>query len=146
MTEVIVPDASVILKWIPSRPNEINREQALKLRQLAMQETIILKVPTLWIYEVGNIITLKMPKHAKELMEVLVAFNMEEVPWNIEWLHKCLHLVQHYKVSFYDAAYHSLALTQKGTFVTADMHYFKEAHAAGSIESLDSWDHKGVIL
>ena len=140
MKKIIIPDASVIIKWIPFKPNEIYREQALKIRQLAVQETVVLKVPTLWIYEVGNVITTNIPKHAKELMEALTALNMEEVHWTKEWLHQCLHLVQRYKVTFYDATYHSLALVEKGTFVTADMRYVRKTQEVGSVMSIEDWN------
>jgi predicted nucleic acid-binding protein len=141
MTEIVVPDASVILKWVLPKHNEPDYERALRLRQLAIQETIIFKVPPLWLYEVGNTLSRDFPKQAKELIELLTMFNLNEVHWTKEWLHQCVYLVQRYKVTFYDAAYHSLAIVEKGTFVTADKQYAKKTRAIGSVETIDNWTH-----
>ena len=35
------------------------------------------------------------------------------------WLKKALALTREYGVTFYDAAYHALALTERGVFLTA---------------------------
>lgn len=139
MTEVIVPDASVILKWVLRSADESNQENALKLRELAIEEKVTLKVPSLWLYEVGNTLSRNFPKQSRELLEVLIAFGLEEVVWNEQWLNKCLSITQHYKVTFYDAAYHSLALVENGTFVTADKQYVKKTKAVGSVRSIDQW-------
>jgi predicted nucleic acid-binding protein len=139
MVEIIVPDASVILKWVLQSTDEDDQEKALQIRSLAMEGKVILKVPSLWFYEVGNILSRNFPKQAKELLEALTAFGLEEAIWSKEWLNKCLFIIQHHKVTFYDAAYHSLALVEKGTFVTADRRYIKKTHAVGSVRSIDNW-------
>jgi predicted nucleic acid-binding protein len=54
-------------------------------------------------------------------------------------LNQCLLIVQRCKVTFYDAAYHSLALVEKGTFVTADKQYVRRTQAVGSVQSIDNW-------
>jgi len=139
MTEIIVPDASVILKWVLRSADVSDQENALKLRDLSIERRVILKVPSLWLYEVGNTLSRNFPKQAKELLETLVAFRLEEVTWSKQWLTRCLFLTQHYKVSFYDATYHSLALIEKGIFVTADKQYAKRTRSIGSIISIDDW-------
>ena len=139
MAQIVIPDASVILKWVLSSADEEDQDKALEIRDLAIEGKLILKVPSLWFYEVGNIISRNFPKQSKELLEALSEFGLEEVAWNKEWLDKCLFVVQHHKVTFYDAAYHSLALVENGTFVTADKQYVRRAQASGSVVSIDNW-------
>ena len=42
-------------------------------------------------------------------------------------------------MTFYDAAYHALALVEHGTFVTADGKYFTKAKKAGAIALLSDF-------
>jgi predicted nucleic acid-binding protein len=139
MTEVIVPDASVILKWVLRDDDEDDQENALKLRNLAIEGKVILKVPSLWLYEVGNTLSRNFPKQSRELLDALIAFKLEEAVWNEQWLNRCLFITQTYRVTFYDAAYHSLALVEKGTFITADKQYVKKTKAVGSVSTIDQW-------
>lgn len=44
-----------------------------------------------------------------------------------------------YGVSFYDAAYHALAILNEGTFVTADIRYVKRVESPASVMALGDW-------
>ena len=50
-----------------------------------MAEQVELRVPTLWRYEVGNVLGLKKPKMALELMGALLAYEFDEVPLRNEY-------------------------------------------------------------
>lgn len=139
MTDIVVLDASVILKWVLRSADEGDQETALRIRDLAIEEKVLLKVPSLWLYEVGNTISRIFPKQSRELLLALTAFGLEEVPWNQQWFDQCLAIVQRYKVTFYDATYHSLAIVEKGIFVTADKQYVRKTQALGSVQSIDNW-------
>jgi hypothetical protein len=56
-----------------------------------------------------------------------------------EWLALTLELTRRFDVSFYDAAYHALALTRHGTFVTADSRYVERTQARGAVVALAEW-------
>lgn len=137
--QVVVPDASVLLKWLLPSTQEADEEQALLIRNAAISGDILVKVPSLWLYEIGNLLTRQVPRQARVLLRAIRQFELVESAWTDAWLDKCLWLTSQHKVTFYDAAYHSLAIIEKGTFVTADDHYVKKAHAAGSIISLKDW-------
>jgi predicted nucleic acid-binding protein len=136
---LVIPDASVLLKWVLPGPKEIDSECALRLRESAVIGKVQLIVPSLWFYEVGNTITRQFPKQARELLDLFHAFDLEERSWNSQWLEKCLSLTQTYKVTFYDAAYHSLAIICDGVFVTADEQYVRKTNRAGSVVALQAW-------
>ena len=131
---IVVPDASVILKWVLEREDEPDYPQALKLQEALLAEEIEVRMPTLWRYEVGNVLGLKKPRMATELMSALLAYEFEEVPLRTEYVLDVLaHMQDLSGVTFYDSAYHVLALRTKGLYVTADRVYVKRAKRKGHV-------------
>jgi predicted nucleic acid-binding protein len=118
---IIVPDASVILKWVLEREDEPAHAQAVILQEAFLADEAEIRVPTLWRYEVGNVLGLKKPKMATELMEALLAYEFDEVPLRNDY---ALDVLQHMNevagVTFFDATYHVLALQTKGVYLTAE--------------------------
>ncbi|HEY1900610.1 MAG TPA: type II toxin-antitoxin system VapC family toxin [Steroidobacteraceae bacterium] len=51
---IVVPDASVILKWALPAGTEPDADQALLLRKAICDDLVRAIVPSLWLYEVGN--------------------------------------------------------------------------------------------
>lgn len=138
---IIVPDASVILKWVLEREQEADLAQALLLQEALVAEQIEIRLPSLWRYEVGNVLGLKKPAMAKELMSALLAYDFDEVPLRPEY---CLGVLEHMEdvkgVTFYDAAYHVLALRLRGLYLTADAAYVKRAKRKGHVVLLADWE------
>ncbi|HEX5545727.1 MAG TPA: type II toxin-antitoxin system VapC family toxin [Nitrospira sp.] len=137
---IIVPDASVILKWVLEKEDEPGYSQALKLQEALLAEEVEIRMPTLWRYEVGNVLGMKKPKMAVELMSALLAYEFDEVPLGSEYALDILaHMHEVQGVTFYDSAYHVLALRRKGIYLTADATYLKRAKRKGHVELLDEW-------
>jgi predicted nucleic acid-binding protein len=138
---IVVPDASVILKWVLGKEDEPTHPQALRLQEALLAEQVEIRVPTLWRYEIGNVLGLKQPRMARELMGVLLAYEFEEVPLKTEYALEVLaHMREVAGVTFYDAAYHVLALRTKGVYVTADEAYVKRAKRKGHVTLLAEWE------
>ena len=74
-----------------------------------------------------------------EALRLLIAFGLEESIPDDRWLAQAIELTQRYGVTFYDAAYHALALVEKGVFVTADQKYVRRAGKAGRVVTLKEW-------
>jgi predicted nucleic acid-binding protein len=136
---IVVPDASVVLKWVLPSEDEPYADNALQLRSAIVDSTVYALVPPLWIYEVGNTIARRFPGHAQGWMSALTKFALEEVPASKPWLTKTLELVQVHDVTFYDAAYHALAIVNGGTFVTADSRYAAKTASSGSVLLVGDW-------
>ena len=137
---VVVPDASVILKWvIPDPTGEDDLGAALRLRDAAIAGKIRILVPTLWLYETANTLTRRFPEHAADALRLLIEFDMDAGDWTRPWLDRAVALTRRYGVTFYDAAYHALALVNKGVFVTADRKYALKAGQAGGVTALREW-------
>jgi predicted nucleic acid-binding protein len=136
---LVVPDASVLLKWVLPSDDEPDADKALLLRSAILDEEVHALVPALWLYEVGNTVARRFPAHASSWLSALMKFGLEEAPSSQPWLAKVLELTSRYEVSFYDAAYHAIALVHKGLFVTADTRYVNRVTEAGSVVTLSEW-------
>jgi predicted nucleic acid-binding protein len=136
---IVVPDASVILKWALPSDDEPDADKALILRNTIRDDLVRAVVPALWVFEVGNTIARRFPEEADTWLAALLRFGLEEQPTSPRWLAQTLELTRRYAVSFYDAAYHATALVQDGVFVTADTRYVSLAAPHGGVISLHEW-------
>ena len=101
-------------------------------------------VPTLWIYEVGNLLARERPGEASRLLDVLVRFGLADAPRSPAWLGGVLKLTKRYGVTFYDAAYHAHAIVERGVLVTADERYVDRVRAAGFVVRLSELGRWGA--
>jgi len=136
---MIIPDASVLLKWLLPPDHEQHAEQALSIRDALLAGKVRLLVPGLWYYELGNTLSRKYPDHADALLRSLVDMELESQEPSPEWQSTIVQLVARFQVTFYDAAYHGLAINMGALFVTADEKYIQKAGAAGHILHLKDW-------
>ena len=135
---VIVPDASVILKWGLSSSDEQDRDLALALKESWLSGACDLIVPSLWIYEVGNILSMKRPAEAEALLQAIIDLDLEETSPTL-YLTPILRLIRKFKVTFYDAAYHGLAIERGGLMLTCDEAYIRKTQSAGHAALLSNW-------
>jgi predicted nucleic acid-binding protein len=135
---VLVPDASVLLKWILRSNDEPDRDRALELKTAWLDDACELVVPNLWVFEVGNILGLKHPATAATLLQAMLDLGIrEEAPHG--YAAAIVSLMREHRVTFYDAAYHALAIRHRGTMITADRAYVKKAARAGHVMLLNNW-------
>ena len=122
----------MLLKWVIPTVEE-DRGSAIQLREAAIAGQLALIVPPLWLYEVGNTLARKFPEHASRMLDALAAFGLVEKPATKAWRNRALALTSGYGVTFYDAAYHALALVEGGVFLTADSDYVRKTRGAGAV-------------
>ena len=48
-------------------------------------------------------------------------------------------LMKKYRVTFYDAAYHAVAIIRNGTLITADDAYYRKTSKVGHVQTLGTW-------
>ena len=136
----VVPDASVILKWVLPRNISPFQDQALALRDAALTDKISLIVPPLWRYEVGNTLTRLVPDNALRLMMLCESVGLTEVEADHEWQAIAVDLCRQSKISFYDASYHALAVKQSATLVTADEKHVRRLRFPSHVCLLKNWN------
>ncbi|MCX6552951.1 MAG: type II toxin-antitoxin system VapC family toxin [Acidobacteria bacterium] len=139
---LFVPDASVLLKWVLASADEEDVARAFEIRAAWLDGRCQLIVPSLWVFEVGNILTLKRPRVASQLLAVLVACQLTEADAARITGRACALCAKH-GVTFYDAAYHAAALEYGGTLVTADGRYAARTASSGSVVRLRDWTLSG---
>jgi predicted nucleic acid-binding protein len=137
--KLVVPDASVLLKWVLPEEGEPWVGEALRLRDDFETGRADLLVPSLWYYEAGNVLALHYAESAADRLAVLVGLRLSVAEPNEMWRVKTLDLAKTHGVTFYDASYHALAILHNGVFVTSDEKYLRKASAAGCILHLKDW-------
>ncbi len=65
----IVPDASVLLKWVLESDDEEDRDRALEIREAWLSGKCTIILPSLWLFEVGNVLGFKQPALAEHLIK-----------------------------------------------------------------------------
>lgn len=133
MKRIVVPDASVILKWALPPAQEKDADRAAELLDAWLAERLQLLLPPLWVYEVGNVLALKAPELADELLTVLVGYDIEEVGPTPQVRRAAFRLMESCRTTFCDAVYHAVALERGGQLVTADDAYVRKAAKEGSV-------------
>lgn len=139
VTEIFVPDASVLLKWAFNSPDEGDRDNAIGLLNAWVDGKVGIMLPKLWSFEVGNVLMLKNPELAYEIMEIFLGYNFTECNTTPELCKETFKLMKKYRVTFYDAVYHAVAITEKGTLLTADEVYYKKVKGLKNVSNLRDW-------
>ncbi len=135
---LLVPDASVLLKWVLRSDDEDGRDRALALKAAWLAGACQILVPTIWVFEVGNVLGLKHPAKAEQLLGAMIELRMpEEAP--AAYTSEIFRLMRDHHVTCYDAAYHALAVVRGGTMLTADRRYARKAGGAGHLCLMNAW-------
>lgn len=137
---IVVPDASVILKWVDRLPGEGDRDRADSLLDAWLDGKLAIVLPGLWAYEVGNVLGRNAPYRAGHILEELLAYRFEEAELNREVCRAAFDLMKKYRVTFYNAVYHAVAQCHAGIFVTADEAYCRKAGGKGGVVPLRDFD------
>ena len=136
---LLVPDASIIVKWTFPAAAEPAAERALGVLASWQAGDVDLVAPSLWRYEVANVLARKAPRSAVALLSGLLALDLPTVDLDANLLGDALEIALRFPgASVYDAAYHALALGIVGSFLTADEAYFRRTKRLGAIELLRS--------
>lgn len=135
--ERIVPDASIIIKWALGGEEEPEKDKAMSILFGFTEGKFEIILPSLWIYEVGNVLGMRYPQSGEEIMGILLGYEFNEFSMSKDLCRLIFQLMNEFKVTFYDASYHALAIHQKGKFITSDKKYFEKAKDKAYIQLLD---------
>ena len=136
----VVPDASIILKWVLPRENEPYSKQAHAISQAFYDNEINLILPSLWVYEVGNVLTLKYPEVAGVLLAQLTNLDIPVVQPSVRLIELTTKLATRHSTTFYDASYHALAITTGALFVTADEKFLRKVPDDTYCQHIRDWN------
>lgn len=138
---LIVPDASVLLKWAVKEKECL--AEALRLREDFRLEKVDMKVPAHCFAEICNMLGREQQKAAVSFVSYLIVAGIEECCLNLDVASTAFKLMDKYcGITFYDAVYHALAINENGIFLTADEKYFRKAGKEGHIMLLKHYGKK----
>lgn len=143
MQRVIVPDASVILKWVLDADDEPGHAAAELLLARWRQSEVELRVPSLWRYEVGNVLALKRPLDAREALLALFDLGLPEVALDGPLASRSVELAQAHGITFYDAAYLAVAVAHHALLITADSKLLRRLPPDSPAAALETEDQNG---
>jgi len=133
---MFVPDASVILKWVLDAEDEPGHAAANLLLGRWQQGELGLAVPTLWVYEVGNVLCLKRPADAAEALTALCDLGLSELPLSPGLIQRAVALSAGHGITFYDAAYLAVAMEREPILLTADGRFVRRLPSGVPVELL----------
>ena len=96
---IVVPDASVILKWVLPSADESGLEQALSLRDAITGGNVQAVVPRLWLFEVGNTLARRLPERAADMLDALLRFGFVAAVESPAWMREACGLTRRYGVT-----------------------------------------------
>jgi predicted nucleic acid-binding protein len=134
---MIVLDSSVALKWIFA--DEAGAEHAAQVRDEHISGKNEIAVPTLFFYEIANVLATKVKLSTEEALEafqLISAFEFNQYELDTAGFMEAISLSKQYRVSVYDASYHQLAIQLGCRFLTADRRFWEKVKEAGVAELL----------
>jgi len=134
---MIVLDSSVALKWIFA--DEEGAVHAERVRAEHVSGDNEIAVPSLFFYEIANVLATKVKLSAEEALEAFelisaFEFNIHEL--DTAGFTEAMTLAMGHKVSVYDASYHVMAARLGCRFITADRKFWDKVKGLGVVELL----------
>jgi predicted nucleic acid-binding protein len=120
MAKTVVVDTSVTIKWL-SKDNEGYTEQADRLLDDALAGRVTLLAPTLNKFEVGNVLLFSKKlsiKRAEEALDFYYSLPISFIDESNELAKETFKFASSLGVTYYDAAFISLAKQYNATLVT----------------------------
>lgn len=134
---MIVLDSSVALKWIFA--DEEGAEHAERVRNEHISGKNEIAVPSLFFYEIANVLASKVKLSAEEALEafeLISAFEFNVHELDIPEFLEAMTLSMKHKISVYDTSYHVLASRLGCRFLTADRKFWGKVKGMGVAELL----------
>ncbi len=117
-------DASVIVKWFT---REEKREEALRYREMFINDEIEIVVPDLILYEIGNALRYNPSFNDEDVrlaVRSLIDLGINIIIPTTEILDMAINLAFKYDTTLYDSVYLALAEILNDTLVTADKNLY----------------------
>ena len=134
VNDVVVADASVLLKWCL---NEEENTDADELKGLFLNEKLEIWVPEHFFVEIGNVIARVYPDESINIFQSYINMGFKRVPISLSSSSLAFELMKKFeKISFYDALYHAVALKYGIEFLTFDKKYYEQTKSEGNIRLL----------
>lgn len=143
MSRIVIVDASVFSKLVME---EQDSDEAIEFFAFAQAEGYFLSAPSLFLYEFLAVVCSSGAGQdgAYAMFQKVFKAGFELVEMNDRVIRKALEIANtgHPKSgfpSFYDSAYHALAIERGAVFLTSDQRHAAKASGFGSVVLLKDW-------
>jgi len=134
-----IVDASVILKWVLEKEKEPDHDKATRLLLAWVSGDVGIAAPSLWIYEVANILGRALPDEASQKINLLLNLRISEIDCSEQMIRQCLTWMKEQQVTFYDAAYLTAAYATDAVLLTSDVKFLEKMKNDDRICLLSEW-------
>lgn len=135
-----VLDASVIVKWYIANPDEQDAEQALAILEGIETSSITLIQPPHSLAEVAAVLARELPEQAVDyFLELSRIFDANATNPSNSAYQRAIELSSRLNHHLFDTLYHTVALEENATLITADRRYYDKAKTLGGIMLLESF-------
>jgi predicted nucleic acid-binding protein len=134
---MVVLDSSMVLKWIFDEEEAYKR--AIKYRQMHISGEEIVVVPSLFFYEIANVLSTKArlsDSEATDFFLIFWDFDFEVYNLGLEEFLNGITLSKRYRITLYDAAYIELARKLKCNFLTFDKKLYEKVKGLKEVKLL----------
>lgn len=142
MTDAVVVDASVALKWFlpPEEEADLEAANAL-LRQVASGELRMLQPPH-FVAEVAAVLARRSPETANRDLTLLQLLDWGATE-SRDIYEVAITLAARFRQHLFDTLYHATAVIENAELVTADMRYARATRSMANVRVLADWDLLG---
>ena len=133
---MVVLDTSVIIKWFVEEPGS---DKALFLMKKHIEGAEIILVPSLFFYEIANVLRYHKNLPTEEILEVveiLQGLNLRVEEIGFELMMKGIILARERDISVYDAVFVILAKIYQAPLYTADLKLYRKVKDLGFVKLL----------
>ncbi|MDP2645909.1 MAG: type II toxin-antitoxin system VapC family toxin [Desulfobacterales bacterium] len=134
-----IVDASVILKWVLEKEKEPDIDQAAGLLHAWEKGAVGIAAPSLWTYEVANILGRILPDEANQKMKLLLDLQIDVVECSEQMIKQCFTWMKEQHVTFYDAVYLAAAYATDAVLLTSDEKFREKMKKDDRICLLGGW-------
>lgn len=129
----LVVDLSVLIKWFALEYNDLDVALSIEADFLAGKCQILM--PLFYIWELNNYLSRNFDSvTATSFYSHFKSYKFQYYDLNLKTSKIAFEIIEKFpKISFYDASYHALAISEEATFVTCDKKYYEKTKKLGHI-------------
>jgi predicted nucleic acid-binding protein len=141
---LVVVDTSIIVKWFLAEDREPLITEAKELLKAHLEGKQPIVIPTLACYELGNVLTTQsylLPADKTAYLHDFYTLSLHILPLDEPMAIDTMKMASRYDITFYDAAFLTLADQLGCPFLTADTRLVKKARSLPFVLPLEERGH-----
>lgn len=129
----LVLDLSVLIKWFSLEDNDV--DVALSIESDFLEGKYQILMPFFYTWELNNYLSRHFDSEtATSFYSHFKSYKFQYHDLHLKTSRIAFEIIEKFpKISFYDASYHALAISENATFLTCDKKYYEKTKKLGHI-------------